>query len=153
MRYDSRLPRVLHVLLHLEQMDGPATSELIAKMLNANSSVVRRTMGGLRDGGYVRSTKGHGGGWALICPLEEITLLGLYEALGSPSLFALGESEDRPSCLMEQAANKAVKEAILAANKTFLEQLRNTTVAELVVDFQKKLDTMQAQGPRAKKRP
>lgn len=139
MRYDSRLPRVLHTLLHLDQMGEPATSELIGQMLNTNAAVVRRTMAGLREKGYVRSTKGHGGGWTLGRPLSEITLLGLYEALGSPALFAVGQAEDTPGCLMEQAANSATSRALQKATDTFSEALAEITMADLAEDFAERL--------------
>ncbi len=135
MRHDSRLPRVLHVLLHLEGMSEPATSEMLGRMLNTNGVVVRRTMAGLRDNGYVRSTKGHGGGWTLCRPLAEISLLELYEALGSPSLLALGRATDAPECLLERAANKAVDEAFREAERVFRASLANVTVAQVVADF------------------
>jgi DNA-binding IscR family transcriptional regulator len=45
-RTDSRLSRMLHVLLHMARHDKPFTSEQIAKMLQTNPVVVRRTMGG-----------------------------------------------------------------------------------------------------------
>ena len=75
MRTDSRLPRVLHALLHLADMDRPATSEEIAMMLGTNATVVRRTLAGLREAGLLTSTKGHGGGWSLARPLSEMSLL------------------------------------------------------------------------------
>jgi len=139
MRYDSRLPRVLHVLLHLDGMEQPATSELIGTMLNTNAAVVRRTMAGLRDKGYVHSTKGHGGGWTLAKPLSEITLQGLYEALGSPALFALGQAGDAPACLMEQAANAATGRALQQAADRFSEVLEGITMADLADDFAERL--------------
>lgn len=139
MRYDSRLPRVLHVLLHLDQMEEPATSEVIGRMLNTNAAVVRRTMAGLREKGYVHSTKGHGGGWKLAKPLSEITLHGLYEALGSPALFALGQSEDAPACLMEQAANAAIGHGLQQAAARFSEVLEGVTMADLADDFAERL--------------
>ncbi|WP_163333785.1 Rrf2 family transcriptional regulator, partial [Klebsiella aerogenes] len=71
MRHDSRLSRMLHVLIHMDRYDGSITSDNIAKMLNTNPVVVRRTMAGLRNTGYVRSDKGHGGGWILARPLDE----------------------------------------------------------------------------------
>jgi DNA-binding IscR family transcriptional regulator len=45
-RNDSRLSRMLHVLLHMARHDAPMTSETIAKMLGTNPVVVRRTMAG-----------------------------------------------------------------------------------------------------------
>lgn len=139
-RYDRRLPRVLHVLLHLKDMDRPATSKLIGVMLNTDPTFVRRTMAGLRDRGWVTSSRGQGGGWRLAAPLSEITLLDLYEALGSPRLFALAQSEDTPRCLMEQAANAAVDEALAAAEATFRRRLEGVTVADLADDFGQRLE-------------
>ena len=146
MRYDRRLPRVLHVLLHLQDMDGPATSSLLGSMLNTNPAFVRRTMAGLRERGWVTSTRGQGGGWRLAVPLSEITLLALYEALGAPTLFALAQSEDAPRCLMEQAANAAVDDALAAAEQAFRRRLGAVTVADLADDFEGRLD---ASGRRA----
>ena len=81
MSQDRRLARVLHVLLHLDEMDGPATSDMIAQMLGTNPALVRRTMAGLREAGYVQAAKGHGGGWRLSRPLAALTQLGFSEAL------------------------------------------------------------------------
>ncbi len=84
MRRDSRLSGVLHVLLHMAARNGPATSEMLAKAMDTNPVVIRRVMAGLRDQGYVRSEKGHGGGWTLDCDLSEVTLRDIYTALGRP---------------------------------------------------------------------
>lgn len=142
MRYDRRLPRVLHVLLHLEGMEQPATSAQLGTMLSTNAAFVRRTMAGLRDRGWVRSTGGRGGGWSLATPLSQITLLELYEALGSPGLFALAPSEDAPRCLMERAANSALDRALGAAEATFRDSLAGVTVADLAQDYQGRLDAL-----------
>ena len=135
MRTDNRLPRVLHALLHLDGMDGPATSEQIGKMLGTNAAVVRRTMAGLRQAQLVSSAKGHGGGWFLTKPLDEISLLAVYQALGSPSLFAVGVGEAAPTCLMEQAANRATTKALGAAEALFAEELQAVSVADLANSF------------------
>lgn len=134
MRQDSRLSRVLHVLLHLDEMEEPATSEMIARMLGTNSAVVRRTMAGLRDAGFVRSIKGHGGGWSLARPLEQITLLGIYEALGSPPLFAIGSDCEGSACKLAQEANNATSRALSEAKQTFYQSLLKVTVADLTKD-------------------
>ncbi|MBV7378675.1 RrF2 family transcriptional regulator [Maritimibacter dapengensis] len=131
MRTDNRLSRVLHALLHLDGMDRPATSDEMGHMLNTNPAVVRRIMGGLRDAGFVTSVKGHGGGWTLTRSLSEITLLQVYDALGEPTLFALGPSEDAPSCLLERAANEALGDALQTAQTLFREELSGVTVADL----------------------
>lgn len=65
MKRDSRLSGLLHILLHMAEQAGPVTSEVLAKATDTNPVVIRRIMAGLRDQGYVRSGKGHGGGWTL----------------------------------------------------------------------------------------
>ncbi|MCV0427152.1 MAG: Rrf2 family transcriptional regulator [Roseibium sp.] len=131
MRTDSRLPRVLHVLLHLAQHEAPLTSDQIGAMLGTNPSLVRRMMAGLRKAGFVSSTKGHGGGWYLSRQLDEISLADVYKALGSPPLFAVGPSGDTSACLLERAANEITRQALDAANTVFQQKLASTTVAEI----------------------
>ncbi|WP_421723276.1 RrF2 family transcriptional regulator [Bauldia sp.] len=140
MRTDTRLPRILHVLLHLHETDVPITSERIGRMLGMNPSLVRRTMGGLREAGIVGSTKGHGGGWYLEKRLADITLSDVYDALGEPCLFAVGTSDDTPTCLLEQAANTATESALEIARASFLGALDETTVADLVEGSRKPTD-------------
>ncbi|MBL4813552.1 MAG: Rrf2 family transcriptional regulator [Rhodobacteraceae bacterium] len=131
---DSRLPRILHVLLHLEGIDEPVTSDMIGKMLNTNPSLVRRTMGGLRKAGMVGSIRGHNGGWYLKRKLNEITLAEVYDALGAPNLFSVGQSSDAPQCLLERSANKATAKALASARSSFLAELNSVTVADLVTE-------------------
>jgi len=129
---DSRLPRVLHVLLHLDGVNEPITSEMLGQMLCTNPSLVRRTMSGLRKAGMVASTRGHHGGWYLLKKLDEITLAEVYDALGAPNLFSVGQSDDAPQCLLERAANAATEKALETARTSFLNELQNVTVAGLV---------------------
>jgi len=135
MRKDSRLSRMLHVLIHMDKIDGPATSEKIAKMLNTNPVVVRRTMSGLRQEGYVTSEKGHGGGWTLSTALSEITLLDIYNALGDSSVFAIGLSDERASCAVEIAVNNAIRDVLEDAEALLLERFRNVTLDVLAEGF------------------
>lgn len=62
MKCDSRLSGILHVLLHMAEEPRPLTSEALAAAMQTNPAVVRRTMAGLREAGFVRSGRGHGGG-------------------------------------------------------------------------------------------
>ena len=131
MRPDTRLSRVLHVLLHLSELNAPVTSSVIAQMLGTNGAVVRRMMAGLRDAGLVTSVKGHGGGWSLARPLDEISLLTVYQAIGSPTLFAMGNDEERPRCLLARAANDAADEALAVARHSFEAVLERASVSDL----------------------
>jgi Rrf2 family protein len=139
MKRDSRLSGVLHVLLHMAEQSGPATSEMLAKAMSTNPVVIRRIMAGLREQGYVRSEKGHGGGWTLARDLAEITLRDIYDALGRPSLLAMGNRTEAPGCLVEQAVNTALDKAFHDAEALLLARLGEVTLAALSADFHARL--------------
>jgi Rrf2 family protein len=135
MRSDNRLSRMLHVLIHMDQQqEGAMTSETIARMLGTNPVVVRRTMAGLRDQGYVRSEKGHGGGWRLSRDLAEISLMDVYRALGDPPIFALGLADDHPDCLVEQSVNAALEDSLQTARQLLFDRLARISLADLSRD-------------------
>ncbi|VVM43891.1 Putative HTH-type transcriptional regulator YwnA [Pseudomonas fluorescens] len=145
MRTDTRLSRMLHVLIHIARHDQPATSDTLAQMLGTNPVVVRRTMALLKEEGYVRSEKGHRGGWTLAKPLTQITLLDIHRALGSSSLFAIGLSTDHPECLVEQAVNAALTDAFDAAQALLIAQLGSVTLEQLAEDFEARFKDVEKQ--------
>jgi DNA-binding IscR family transcriptional regulator len=128
---DSRLSRMLHVLIHMDHMDGPVTSDTLAVMLQTNPVVVRRTMSGLKAAGYLSSIRGHGGGWTLARSLDEVTLRDIHAALGSPKVFAIGLSDDNPRCLVEQAVNAAMDDALQEAEQRLLARFGEVTIGSL----------------------
>lgn len=141
MKRDSRLSGVLHILLHMAQQSGPVTSEVLAKAMDTNPVVIRRIIAGLRDKGYVRSDKGHGGGWTIACDLSKVTLRDVYVALGRPSLLAIGNRTESPGCAVEQAVNAALSHAFDEAESLLLTRFGEVTLAMLSADFRKRLRT------------
>jgi DNA-binding IscR family transcriptional regulator len=124
MKRDSKLSAVLHVLLHMAEMDGPATSESLAVAMHTNPVVVRRLMSGLRQAGFVSSAKGHGGGWVLSCSLAAVTLGDIHNAVGSPAL---------------QAVNAALDGACEEAEALLLKRFNSITLADLSKDFHRRM--------------
>lgn len=145
---DNRMSRMLHVLIHLGQRTKPATSEEIAGMLGTNPVVVRRMLAGLRDKGYVGSEKGHGGGWKLVCGLDDITLLDVYQAIGSPPLFGIGQKLDRPDCLVEQAVDARMEQSLGEAEALLMSRFGAITVDDLAKDFEKRRSVLAHGSPR-----
>lgn len=139
MKSDGRLSGVLHILLHMAEFEGPVTSEVMAKVMQTNPVVVRRIMAGLRDGGFVRSAKGHGGGWTLVRDLGSVTLRDVYVALGSPEVFAIANRMDAPGCLIEQVVNAALDTALHEAEALLLDRFGMVTLARLSSDFHARL--------------
>ncbi|WP_295814289.1 Rrf2 family transcriptional regulator [uncultured Deinococcus sp.] len=139
MSLDSRLSSVLHLLLHLMESQVAVPSERLATALNSNPVVVRRTMAGLRDAGLVTSEKGHGGGWRLACDPDQTTVLDVYRALGSPTLFAIGNRSECPTCLIEQAVNVVLDDTLKEAEARITARLQTLTLAALASDFHSRL--------------
>ena len=151
MSSDSRLSRMLHVLLHMAQHSGPMTSETIAGMLRTNPVVIRRTMAGLRDAGYVQSVKGHGGGWALAADLETVSLLDVHRAVGGPRLFAIGNEHANPDCAVEKAVNQALEDVMREAESLLIARLGNISLAELARSFDARCKLAHASDSKAKR--
>jgi DNA-binding IscR family transcriptional regulator len=140
MKRDSRLSGVLHVVLHMAEHRKPMTSEALAVHMQTNPVVIRRIMAGLREQGIVQSTKGHGGGWQISADLTQVTLRHIYEALGSPEFFALGNRTESPGCLVEQSVNAALDGAFREAEALLIERLGSITLAELSADFHQRFE-------------
>ena len=135
MKRDSRLSSVLHALLHMAKQDGPVTSETLAQCLGTNPVVVRRTMGDLREAGIVTSDRGHAGGWRIHADLGTVTLSQLHVALGEPAMFAIGNRNEAPECLVEQSVNAALEDTFAEAEALLLKRFSEITLADLAADF------------------
>ena len=155
MRRDGRLSATLHALLHMADQGKPMTSAELAMCMTTNAVVVRRTMAGLRQAGFVRSEKGHGGGWEIACDLSKVTLKDVYEALGSPTLLAMGIHLEGPPCLVEQAVNQSLTDAFREAETLLIRRLGDVTLAALADDYRRRAakfqnHTSQKRTPKAR---
>lgn len=144
MQLDGRLSRMLHLLIHIDRAEGPVTSAAAAEMLHTNPVVVRRTMAGLRDAGLVRSDKGHAGGWTLIKSLDDVTMLDVYKAVGEPRIFAIGLADPAPDCLVEQAVNASMTNALQRAEAMLIAEMADVTLAAIAKDFESRFSSRSA---------
>ncbi|MDP2716579.1 Rrf2 family transcriptional regulator [Rheinheimera sp.] len=135
MRKDSRLSRMLHVLVHLHQLQHAVTSEQLALMLHTNPVVVRRTMALLREQGYVSAVKGHGGGWTLAKPLHKITLLDIHRSLSESTLFTIGLTDEHNNCPIEKAVNLAIDDVLQEAEALVLRRFGEVTLDKLAAGY------------------
>lgn len=137
MRKDHRLSRALHVLIHMDKVHDPVTSEEIASMINTNPVVVRRLFQGLKQAGIIHSEKGHGGGWTLQRPLGTITLLQVFQAIGNTEIFSIGWANEHDKCLIEDAVNAEISDTLEAAKCLITERFSELTLDKLVPDMLK----------------
>ena len=135
MSSDTRLARLLHVLVHMDLRGGMTTSSTLAKMLHTNEVVVRRAMAALRTAGMVTSTGGRNGGWALAKALDTITAQDVYEAISHGAVFSLGPANDNPACPVEQAANQLIVDALREGEKALLQYLGTRLLSDFAAQI------------------
>ncbi len=135
----------------MAQSEGPVTSEVMAKAMNTNPVVIRRIMAGLRDAGYVQSEKGHGGGWTLACDLSKVTLRDIYDALGHPSLLAIGNRTESPGCLVEEVVNVALSKSFDDAEALLLARFGEVTLAMLATNVRRRAASRKGSRRRSDK--
>ena len=107
------------------------TSAELALCMDTNPVVVRRTMAGLRDSGFVHSEKGHGGGWVIARPLAEISLLDIHESLGEPDVIGFSNKDEMSGCLIEQAVNRELDATMEEMRAVFNARMRTITLADI----------------------
>ena len=108
------------------------TSEALARCMNTNPVVVRRTMAGLREMRLVRSEKGHAGGWRLARAASAVTVAEVQEALGEGLLAHRLAGDGGPAtCAIERALHEAVDAALREAEALLAQRLARVTVADL----------------------
>lgn len=131
MPQDTRLARLLHVLIHMHLRGGSTTSDTIAVMLKTNPVVVRRTMAALRDAGHVISSGGRGGGWTLTPDFAQLTVADIHRATRSNQVFAFGPATDNPQCPVETAANRFLVASMEAAEAALVQHLSSKRLIEI----------------------
>lgn len=134
-RKDSRLSRMLHVLLHMAYANKPLSSEVIAQMIETNAVVVRRTMAGLKKDGYVKSLNGANGGWILNSELENITLYDVLVAVGQTEFFTISTEIEHENCAVEVAVNQVLDNILKDTEQQLIEKFKEIKLSELFIHF------------------
>lgn len=134
MKRSSRLSVALHVLAHLAEQSGEAsTSEHLAACAGTNPVVIRRTLGGLREAGLVVSAAGHGGGWKLARDPAGISLGEVSAALGERLLFAVDiAGPGETGCSVQQVVSGVLDDFLRDAEALLVERLGRISLADLV---------------------
>lgn len=138
MNSDTRLSSALHLLLHMAIDDRPLTSQALSNFVDSNPAVVRRTLAGLREVGWISAARGHGGGWVLSCDLARLTVADVHRALGAPLPFAVANRNTDTRCVIEQSVNAAVDQALGQAESAFIKALERISLGDLATEFKRR---------------
>lgn len=137
MQISSRFTVAAHMLICIEMFknERKVTSDFLASSVNVNPVVIRRILQQLKGAGIVTVTRGSGGA-DTAKPLDEITLLDLYNAVECVDDGALFHFHEDPNQLCPVGRNiHAVLDGRLEEiQRAMEEQMKSVTIRDIVED-------------------
>ena len=140
MQISSRLTIAVHILDCIDTFKDSykLTSDFLAGSVNVNPVIIRRILQQLKASGIVNVARGSGGA-EIAKPLDEITLLDIYnavECVDNGKLFHFHENPN-PNCPVGRNIHNALDEKLERVQKAMEEEMKSITLAEIISDTQK----------------
>ncbi|KPV57673.1 Rrf2 family transcriptional regulator [Paenibacillus sp. A3] len=131
---NSEFTIAVHSLVLLAyRPDHMATSDMIAHNVDTHPARVRKVMGCLRKQGYVTTKEGSGGGFALNCHPDEVTLAEIYRATSFGSIkpsWCSGNVEE--DCLVACNMTEVMDHIFTEAEEQMLIYLQRLTIQDVL---------------------
>jgi Rrf2 family protein len=138
MSANSRLTVATHILtwmaLVARDSPDPVTSDRIARSVNTNPVVIRRTLGLLSKAGLVESYRGVNAGWRLTRSASSISLLDVFNALEEGTHFALHTSKPSQACPIGRGIGSTLSHVYESIDDGVRNTLAATTIEAVLVD-------------------
>ena len=139
MQISSRFTVALHILTAIDQFSGDykVTSDFLAGSIGTNPVIIRRLLGCLKDAGLITVPRGTGG-CALARPLQEITFLDVYRAVGAveeQQLFHFHENPN-PECPVGRNIHALLGDKLEQVQKAMEDKMAQYTAADLRAELQ-----------------
>ncbi|MBR1753159.1 MAG: Rrf2 family transcriptional regulator [Ruminococcus sp.] len=141
MQIASKFTVAVHILTCIDVFgdERRVTSDFLSGSTGVNPVIVRNVLSQLRNAGIVSTRQGSGGAH-LAKPLDEITLYDIYLAVDSvdseEGLFHFHENPNT-NCPVGRNIHKVMDGRLTAAQTAFENELRSTTLAQVVADTRK----------------
>lgn len=138
MQISSRMTIAVHLLtlVALDETGTPVTSDRIAGSVGVNPVIIRKTLSQLKKAGLIEVARGRGG-ITILRPLHDITLYDVYQAVESlgqsQQLFSFHDNPN-PACPIGNNIHGALDDKLTAAQDALENQLRKTSLAQIVAD-------------------
>lgn len=140
MQITSRFTIAVHILCCIEifEKDYTVTSNFLAGSIGANPVIIRNVMGKLKDSGIIDISRGKSG-ISLARPLDKITLYDIYKAVECTDDSGLFRFHENPNleCPVGRNIHKVMDSRLEAAQTALENELKGTSLAEIVADTQK----------------
>ena len=143
MQITSKFTVAVHILACIDIFDGQmrVTSDFLSGSTGVNAVIVRNVLGQLRNAGIVETRQGSGGAH-LAKALDEITLYDIYKAVDCVDDEGLFHFHENPNadCPVGRNIHKAMDGRLEAAQAALENELKSTTLAQVVADTRKIID-------------
>ena len=143
MQITSKFTAAVHILTCIDIFDGQmrVTSDFLSGSTGVNAVIVRGVLGQLRNAGIVETRQGSGGAH-LAKALDEITLYDIYKAVDCVDDEGLFHFHENPNadCPVGRNIHKAMDLRLEAAQAALENELKSTTLAQVVADTRKIID-------------
>lgn len=140
MQISSRFTIAVHILTAIEyfQNDYKVTSQFLASSVNVNPVVIRRTLSQLKNAGLINVARGTGGA-TIARPLDQITLLDVFNAVDSIENDTLFHFHDNPNtnCPVGRNIHHGLDDKLQKVQDAMENELNAITLADVVDDTEK----------------
>lgn len=135
MQISSRLTIAIHILACVEIFkDGyKITSDFLASSVNVNPVVIRRLLSRLKAAGIIEVARGMGG-TEIKKPLNEITMLDIYNAVECVESGKLFHFHDNPNkeCPVGRNIHAVLDGKLDGVQKAMEDEMRQITMADII---------------------
>ena len=143
MQITSKFTVAVHILTCIDVFDGQmrVTSDFLSGSTGVNAVIVRNVLGQFREAGIVETRQGSGGAH-LAKTLDEITLYDIYKAVDCVDDEGLFHFHENPNaeCPVGRNIHKAMDDRLQTAQAALENELKSTTLAQVVADTRKIID-------------
>lgn len=143
MQITSKFTVAVHILTCIDIFGGQmrVTSDFLSGSTGVNAVIVRGVLGQLRNAGIVETRQGSGGAH-LAKALDKITLYDIYKAVDCVDDEGLFHFHENPNadCPVGRNIHKAMDGRLEAAQAALENELKSTTLAQVVADTRKIID-------------
>ncbi len=137
MQISSRFTIAIHMLAAINHFEPnyKITSDFLAGSIQVNPVIIRRTMQQLKSAGIIEVKRGQGG-MNIAKPLEEITMLDVFQAvepLEEDQLFHFHENPNT-NCPVGRNIHKGLDDKLNHVQHAMEEEMKKTSIADIVRD-------------------
>ncbi len=140
MQISSRFTLAVHIFACIDTFGNEykVTSDFLAKSTNVNPVIIRKILGQLKSAGLIEVARGTGG-TTIARPLDEITLLDIYQAVKCVENGSLFHFHENPNtdCPVGRNIHHILDGKLLRIQTAMEKELASITLEHIIQDTEK----------------